>query len=206
MKNDLICQSSEYDCGPTTLVNGIRYLFDREEIPPAILKHIWTMGNDTFSDAGELGKHGTSKASMCYMACWFNAYAKGCGFPLHAEFLEDTSAVVEKEGTVTACLQSGGCALVRCFTGKIPHYVLLTKLLPGDEIGLFDPYDEHPDFQGEGRRVVTGEPKAMNRAVRREYLNLEGRDQDYAMGPVDTREILLMQRTEAKRCGSKTKE
>ncbi len=32
MKNLLIYQSTEYDCGPTTLTNAIRYLFDREEI------------------------------------------------------------------------------------------------------------------------------------------------------------------------------
>ena len=36
MKNLLIYQSTEYDCGPTTLTNAIRYLFDREEIYPDI--------------------------------------------------------------------------------------------------------------------------------------------------------------------------
>ena len=40
MKNLLIYQSTEYDCGPTTLTNAIRYLFDREEIYPDIVKYI----------------------------------------------------------------------------------------------------------------------------------------------------------------------
>ena len=34
MKNYLNYQSSEYDCGSVSITNGIRYLFDREEISP----------------------------------------------------------------------------------------------------------------------------------------------------------------------------
>ena len=40
MKNYLNYQSSEYDCGSVSITNGIRYLFDREEISPDILKCI----------------------------------------------------------------------------------------------------------------------------------------------------------------------
>ena len=35
MKNVLNYQTSEYDCGPVSFLNGVRYLFDREEIFPA---------------------------------------------------------------------------------------------------------------------------------------------------------------------------
>ena len=34
MKNPLHYQLSEYDCGPTSMMNAIAYLFEREEIPP----------------------------------------------------------------------------------------------------------------------------------------------------------------------------
>ncbi len=40
MKNLLNYQSSEYDCGPVSLTNAIRYLFDREVIYPDIIKYI----------------------------------------------------------------------------------------------------------------------------------------------------------------------
>jgi len=40
MKNPLNYQTTEYDCGPTTLINAISYLFRREEIPPDVIKHI----------------------------------------------------------------------------------------------------------------------------------------------------------------------
>ena len=191
MKNDLIYQSSEYDCGPVCMTNAIRFLFEREEIQPCILKHIWVMGNDTYCEQGRLGCHGTSKAAMRYMAEWFNCYAKGCGFPIASKFLENERAEIAPGGEAWACLQAGGCAVMRCTTGHIPHYVLLTAILPDDEIALFDPYWEEPDFQEPGRRVLHGQPKQCNRAVKYPLLNLSG-ETDYAMGPLEKREILLI--------------
>ena len=195
MKNALIHQSSEYDCGPTCMVNAIRYLFEREEIQPGVLKHIWVMGNDTYCDKGCLGCHGTSRASMRYMADWLREYGRGCCFPVYAEFLCDGDAVMAPGTKAWDFLQQGGCVIMRCYADKIPHYVLLTAVLPGDEVGLFDPYEEDPEFEGEGRRVVAGYPKQMNRAVRYDLLNLEDMS-DYAMGKYDVRELVLIRRTD----------
>ena len=196
MKNDLIYQSSEYDCGPTCLTNAIRYLFEREEILPGLLKHIWLMANDTYGDKGCIGCHGTSKAAMRYMADWFNCYAKGWHFPIVAEFLENENAIAEPGGRLWQCLERGGCAVMRCTAGGIPHYVLLTALLPEGEIGLFDPYEEEPDFTEPGRRVIHGQPKRYNRAVRYDLLNLR-EVSDYAMGEYKDRELLLIWRQES---------
>lgn len=40
MKNPLHYQFSEYDCGPTSMQNAISFLFEREEIPPEVLRNI----------------------------------------------------------------------------------------------------------------------------------------------------------------------
>ena len=40
MKNPLRYQISEYDCGPTSLLNAISFLFEREEIPPEVIRNI----------------------------------------------------------------------------------------------------------------------------------------------------------------------
>lgn len=194
MKNDLIHQSSEFDCGPTCMVNAMRFLFEREEIHPGILKHIWLMGIDTYCEHGHVGGHGTSRASMQYMTHWLEEYGKGCKFPVRAEYLDGTDAVVEPESKAWKCLERGGCAVMRCLTAKIPHYVLLTTILPENEIGLFDPYAEDPKFEGEGRRVVEGHPKTMNRAVRYDLLNLEDVECDYAQGLLADRELILIWR------------
>jgi hypothetical protein len=130
MKNDLICQSSEYDCGPTCLTNALRYLYERKEILPGLLKQIWLVGNDTYCEKGCVGCRGTSKAAMRYMADWFNCYAKGWRFPIGAEFLENEQADITPDGRAWQCLQKGGCAVMRCLSGGIGHYVLLTAILP----------------------------------------------------------------------------
>ena len=199
MRNDLIHQSSEFDCGPTCMVNAMRYLFDRKEIQPGVLKQIWIMEIDTYCDQGHVGRHGTSRASMKYMTEWLAEYGRGCKFPIASEFVEDGAAVIEPGGKAWKCLESGGCIIMRCYTGGIAHYVLLTKILPSGEIGLFDPYAEDPKFEGEGRRVVEGHPKEMNRAVRWDLLNLEDRSCDYAMGEPEIRELILLSRRDEKK-------
>ena len=40
MKIPLRYQTTEFDCGPTSLLNGISYLFEREEIPPEIIRNV----------------------------------------------------------------------------------------------------------------------------------------------------------------------
>ena len=195
MKNDLIYQSTEYDCGPTCLTNALRFLFEREEILPGLLKHIWLMGNDTYCEKGCVGCHGTSKSSMRYMADWFNEFRCGWRFPIAAEFLDEAEAAVTPGSKTWQCLERGGCAVVRCTSGGIGHYVLLTAILPNDEIGLFDPYLEEADFTGPGRREITGQPGRMNRAVSYPLLNLE-EVADYAMGALNKRENLLIWRAD----------
>ena len=40
MKNPLHYQLSEYDCGPTCMLNAVSFLFEREEIPPEVIRNI----------------------------------------------------------------------------------------------------------------------------------------------------------------------
>ena len=195
MKNRLIHQSSEYDCGPTSVTNAMRFLFDRTEIPPAVLKHIWTMGMDTFSADGEPGKEGTSKASMRYMAAWFECFAEKCGFPIKSTFLDMDFATVQPGSLAWRCLEREGCVVMRCSLGGDGHYVLLTRIISEEKIGLFDPYDEYPDKGDPGREYILDQPKILNRIV--DVAIFDGTDRsDYAMGPLEKRELLLFWRSD----------
>jgi len=195
MKNDLINQTTEYDCGPTNLMNAMRYLFEREEIPPVLLKRIWSMGLDDFSEAGELGKGGTSKASMRYMAEWLECFAKKCGFPIHAAFFDEAQADLTPGGPIWQRVEQGGCAVVRVSHHGSGHYVLMTTLLPDGRVGLYDPYYEEPGPFDPDREFIYDHPKAYNRAVRPEILNLRD-DTHTAMGPFSKRELLLLWRSD----------
>lgn len=50
MKNLLNYQSSEYDCGPVSIINGIRYLFHREEVFPDVVKFVMLYCMDTYNE------------------------------------------------------------------------------------------------------------------------------------------------------------
>ncbi len=194
MKNQLIHQTSCYDCGPTSITNAIRFLFEREEIPPVLLKHIWTMGLDAYADGGEPGKAGTSKASMRYMAAWFECFAEKCGFPLKATFLDMEFAAIQSGSLAWRCLERGGCAVVRVWHGKTGHYVLVTEKVSDAVVGLFDPFAEEIG-PCEDYWPVSGAPDRKNREVRVEVLNRTD-GTHYAMGALERREVLLLWRTD----------
>ena len=56
MKNPLNYQTTEYDCGPTTVMNAISFLFKREEILPDITKSIRQYCLDGYNRKGEAYK------------------------------------------------------------------------------------------------------------------------------------------------------
>ncbi|MDR0904811.1 MAG: peptidase C39, partial [Oscillospiraceae bacterium] len=60
MKTPLQYQITEYDCGPTSLLNALRFLFEREDIPPDVPKYIMMYCLDAYNSKGESGKNGTS--------------------------------------------------------------------------------------------------------------------------------------------------
>ena len=66
MRSPLRYQATEYDCGPTTMTNAIMYLFEREEIPPDLIRHIGQCTLDSFDDKGHCGRFGTSGAAVRY--------------------------------------------------------------------------------------------------------------------------------------------
>lgn len=66
MKNPLHYQLSEYDCGPTSMLNAISFLFDREEISPVIIRNIMLYCLDCYDGDGVMGKKGTSCAAMMF--------------------------------------------------------------------------------------------------------------------------------------------
>ena len=76
MKTPLHYQLSEYDCGPTSLMNAISFLFEREEIPPEVLRNIMLYSLDCYSPEGTPGKHGTSRTAMMFLAHWLDGFGK----------------------------------------------------------------------------------------------------------------------------------
>ena len=197
MKNFLLTQSTEYDCGPVTLVNALRFLFEREEIPPALIRAIWLYANDTYNAQGQKGTLGTSKACIRFLGNWFTDFGKNCSFPIRAEFVEGADTAIAPGSPTVRCLESGGAALMHCFLEEDGHYVLLTGMTGEGDVTLFDPYDvadAPPAWAAAGVRVIRDQPCAMNRVLTPQRLNAFS-EEDYAMGPLERRENLLIWNT-----------
>ena len=202
MKNLLNYQSSEYDCGPVTLTNAVRYLFEREDIYPDIIKYIMLYCLDSYDEKGEVGKLGTSATAMMFLANWLNQFGRMKKFPISCEFLSGDDVHINRADKIICALQQGGVVVLRLFL-DVPHYVLLTGI-EGDNLYIFDPYYEEEDdpelseeYSEPGITFINDQPKRANRLVSIERLNrtTEG---FYEMGPYDTREAVIVFNTDTR--------
>lgn len=196
MKNLLNYQSSEYDCGPVTLTNAIRFLFEREDVYPDIIKYIMLYCLDSYDEEGEVGKHGTSASAMMFLANWMNQFGKMKNFPVSCEFMSGEDVYISQTSKILCALQQGGVVVLRLYL-EVPHYVLLTGV-EGESIYIFDPYYEEEDdpelsieYSEPGITFINGRPKHANRMVTIEKLN-RTTESFYEMGPVDIREAVII--------------
>ena len=172
MKNRLNYQTSEYDCGPTSILNAFRYLFQREEVLPEIIKNISLYTLDVYDHTGEIGKSGTSCTAMIFLSNWFNQFASTKKFPLYTEILLEDRVNVKPNSKIIECLQQGGVAIICVWLDDYKHYVLLTDI-EDEYVCMFDPYDWDKPINGETIIGVEDQPKKMNRKVTRDVINHE---------------------------------
>ncbi len=190
MKTPLHYQITEYDCGPTSLLNGISYLFEREDIPPEVVRNIMLYSLDGFGLDGVSGKSGTSHTAMLFLSHWLNGFGKTGRLTLSSAYLAGREVNLGQNSLLRDALRRGGAAVARVDLDGW-HYVLLTAIA-GNEVYLFDPYRITAEpFPAEYVRVDDAHPYAFNRVVPAEMLGREDVG-PYALGPLEQREAVLL--------------
>lgn len=190
MKSPLHYQISEYDCGPTTLLNALNYLFEREEIPPDIIRNIMFYSLDCYSSEGIQGKHGTSRMAMMFLSNWFNSYAEIGRLAISSEYLTAESVFIGDKSRINDALKRAGVVVLRLFY-EVEHYVLLTGV-KDDKILMFDPYFDTSDFENkEGITLSEDSIFTYNRIVSFDCFNKENNDL-YALGEIKNREAIII--------------
>lgn len=192
MRTPLIYQMTRYDCGPTTWVNALRFLYEREEIPPELLRAVYERTLDDFDEDGGLGKLGTSHQAMRHVARYLDRYGRASGFPIVTAILRGPRASLAPgseafrllEGNGEGAEQGRAAAIARVWHGSNGHYLLLTGVERG-RILAFDPFLEdagsgHGTIDGKLIREVTGRPLEANRSVDPLVFNRDVRA-DYAL-------------------------
>lgn len=194
MKNPLHYQLSNYDCGPTTMLNAVSFLFDREAIPPEIIRNVMLYSLDCYSAEGAPGKAGTSRMAMMFLANWLDGFGHATDLPLSASYLSGRSVHLAQEGRIQDALRRGGVAIVRLYY-DVEHYTLLTGLASGGGgVLMFDPWyvpEESQEFSGTGIVSTLAHPFSYNRIVPFPCFECT-KHGIYALGPVENREAVLL--------------
>ncbi len=194
MKKPLNYQCSEYDCGPTAIMNAISCLFEADDFPPLFIKVINSYCMDNCNCSGMPCVYGTSRDALRFVAAWINNYAASTGFKLHCVCAEGEAVNLSVDSELSHCLRTGGSAVVNCMLEDIFHYITLTGL-QGDRVGVFDPYYDERDNMGKGVECIDDHPMEYNRLVEKTVLDsIDGRD--YSMHVLKDRIALCFYRTD----------
>jgi hypothetical protein len=201
MKNPLRYQVSEYDCGPTSMLNAVSYLFAREEIQPEILRNIMIYSLDCYGQSGVLGQSGTSRMAMMFLSRWLSGVGEAGLLPIECQYLSGKSVYLGEQSLVVDALNRGGVVVMRLYMDG-EHYVLLTKR-EGENIYLFDPYYMTENPFGSEIEFNMEQPCRYNRIVPFACFNRE-EAAPYALGKVAEREAVLLFDTRNKLTAERT--
>ena len=192
MKTPLRYQVTEFDCGPTAVMNAISYLYSTEEIPPDFVKNVYMHTLDDYDVKGFMGRKGTSPDALRFLTTWFNRYAVTTNFPIHCEYFEADQVNLQDDGRLITCLKSGGVAVGKCIL-EVEHYVTLTGI-DDEYVHVFDPYFWDMDFGKKGIVQVTDKPFEMNRKISRNIMDCTD-DCDYSFCKTENRTAMLIYKT-----------
>lgn len=191
MKIPLRFQCTEYDCGTTSFINALLYLYDRENIPIEFIKAIYKYTLDVEDKEGIIGKGGTSRNHAERLAGFFVRYANtNEKINIKAHILcNDKVDLINMKSVI----ERGGVAIARVWQ-QGEHYVIITKI---DEnfAYIFDPYylDEDYYYKDSEVAVVLNDNFTHNRLVKLSRL-FDERKVDFSLLPVEDREVILLER------------
>jgi len=190
MKIPLRFQTTEYDCGPASLINAFTYLFEREELPVSLLKSIYKYTLDVKSKDGIIGEGGTSRTAIKKFFHWLRKYPNKHNLNITSEILEQTAVT---ENKIRKCLSTNGCVLARCYQVS-EHYVLITKI-DNDCAYIFDPYYLDKDYYHHDPQVtiIFNQSYPYNRIVKLTRL-FDQSHQDFSLMEIAYRQVVLINR------------
>ena len=193
MKTPLHYQMTEYDCGPISMMNAIIFLFDREQIPPDLIRNIMLYCLDGYGAEGAPGRSGTTRAAMMFLSNWLSGFGQAGRLPITTEYYTGDRVYMGQQSPITDALHRGGAVVVRLFLDEW-HYVLLTGER-GGRVYLFDPYYVTDGFDDSSIVTDVDHPFAYNRILPQSMLN--GKTQTlYAFAEQEGREAVVLYNTQ----------
>ena len=190
MKTPLRYQITEFDCGSVSLMNCITFLFERKEIPAELIKAISSYTLDCYDEKGNLGARGTSREAVKYLTRWIVSFSQSKDFGVKCKYLEGADVTLS---AIEQCVNKGGCVNWRTYqTGE--HYVTITGI-DDKYVYVFDPYYMEEDYYDSKKQIQILKDRKFdyNRIIKIGRF-LSDKRQDFALGPIEKRECVLINR------------
>jgi len=190
-KTPLDYQITEYDCGTTTLLNALRYLFKRSEISPEVYKYIMQYTLDSTNELGESCKGGTSVYALEFLCNWLNENGKNKGMSIKCQSIEKESVSIYNND-LEKTIQEGNVAILRVYLGKVEHYVLLTAL-DNEYAYIFDPYYLNINYLDNDNccEIIKDKPFEYNRKILKTRIG-ENDKNDFSLVNGENREMIII--------------
>ena len=175
MKTPLLYQLSEFDCGPITLYNALKYLFNRSEISYEVIKEIMNITLDK-------KEKGTSKKAMKKAALSLKKY-----LPLNIFIYEGnavTPEIIKKNNNpkTVFILRTKLCC---------EHYVLITDFKKN--YYLWDPYYLNYNIYQNNKVKIYLNKTLYNRVVLKDYFE-SSTSHDFTLGSLSKRQLIILKR------------
>lgn len=188
MKRPLGYQITEFDCGTTSFINAISYLYEREEIPAKLIKEVYSYTLDCYYGKNKKESCGTSRKAVKKLTKHINKYAKENKFNINCIVLDKENVNFDN---IFKCLDKNGVVVARCWQG-CEHYVIITKI-DKKYAYIFDPYyvDDKNWNNDDDIKIITNKTYSYNRKVTLKRLFSQN-NQDFSLGKISNRECILI--------------
>ena len=190
-KTPLDYQITEYDCGTTTMLNAIRYLFKRKEISPIIIREIMQYTLDVTNSKGEYGKGGTSSNAIIELSDLLNKIGPQNNMQITCKDVTSTLNISDNEFKDE--IQHGAVAIIRV-NQTVEHYVLLTGM-DDNYVYLFDPYYLPINYYNKDDEceIIKDKPFEYNRKVT--IVRLQSKEkEDFSLVQNKNKQITIIKR------------
>jgi hypothetical protein len=200
MRTPLRVQVSEYDCVPTTFVNALAYLFERHEIPPAVLQRVYMLCLDCMFHTNEHG-HGTSDLAIEFIASWLTEFrsTKFKKFRVEAEYVGEEKLNLGPGNKLVECLNSGGVGVLSVKHFGTYWHEILALSAKDRWLYAFDPYPKSPKLSKSNKAecyefIVPDGPHEPNLRIHYDWLDKHSEQQPFRLGLRTQRGGVLIRR------------
>ena len=136
-------QATNYDCAPSSIINALKYLFDRKDIPPFVVQRIYKDCLDIESFRG------TSSGAMHDISYWLNAYREQSfkQFIVRTRFITGKQVHLRTNSKIIRCIEEKGAALLCVHASRRSWHYIICIRTDGEWLYCYDPAPHSKRFK-----------------------------------------------------------